>query len=66
MFCFFILALEIKEKSMFGFVNSKKEKRTIGGEIFQEQQKRKKITFIILGIVAFALFNLLMYFITKV
>ena len=51
---------------MFGFVNSKKEKRTMGGEIFQEQQKKKKIMFIVFGAIAFVLFNLLMYMLTKV
>lgn len=51
---------------MFGFVNSKKEKRTLGGEIFQEQQRKKKILFIVLGVFAFVIFNVLMYMLTKV
>lgn len=51
---------------MFGFVNSEKEKRTLGGEVHQERVKRRKIFLAILGVVAFIIINIVFYFLTKV
>jgi hypothetical protein len=50
---------------MFGFVNSSKEQRKLGGEIFQQRQKTQKIIWGITGAVGFLIFNLLLYFISK-
>ena len=51
---------------MFGFVNSHKKGRKLGGEIFQESQRRKRISFIIAGIIAFIILNLILYYLTTV
>jgi len=49
---------------MFGFVNSNKEKPQLGGEIHQERIKKQRITYSILGIVAFLVLNLILYMIS--
>lgn len=50
---------------MFGFANSNKDKHQMGGEIFRETQKRRKIILAIIGIVAFIIFNVILYFLTN-
>lgn len=51
---------------MFGFVNSNKEQRKLGGEIYQQKQKTHKIAWTIIGIIVFILVNILFFFLTKV
>ncbi len=51
---------------MFGFVNSKKESRGLGGEVFKAREKKRKILFGILGLIGFALLNLVLYMLTRV
>jgi hypothetical protein len=51
---------------MIGFVNSRKETRGIGGEVFRARQKRYKILLGFLGFVGFALLNLVLYMMSKV
>jgi hypothetical protein len=51
---------------MFGFVNSNKENRKLGGEIYQEKQRAQKIVWGIVGIIVFVIFNIFLYFLTKV
>ncbi len=51
---------------MFGFVNSEKEKRILGGEVHQERVKRRKMFFAFLGVLAFLIINIIFYFLTKV
>ncbi|HPI37169.1 MAG TPA: hypothetical protein PK397_04415 [Ignavibacteriaceae bacterium] len=48
--------------NMFGFVNSNKEKPQLGGEIYQERIKKQRIAYSILGVVAFVVLNLILYF----
>ncbi len=50
---------------MLGFINMGK-KRSLGGEVFRERQRVKKIYFSILGIIMFILLNLLLYYLTKI
>ncbi|MBZ0199739.1 MAG: hypothetical protein K8H86_07725 [Ignavibacteriaceae bacterium] len=51
---------------MFGFVNSEKEKRTLGGEIHQERVKRRKIYLTILGVLGLIIVNIIFYLMTRV
>ena len=51
---------------MFGFVNSNKEERKLGGDIHQRKQKIQKIFWSITGIVMLILLNVLFYYLTKV
>jgi hypothetical protein len=51
---------------MFGFVNSQKETRGIGGEVFRTKQRKKKILMGILGLIGFSFLNLVLYMMTKV
>jgi hypothetical protein len=51
---------------MFGFVNYRRETRGLGGEVFRAKQKKYKIFMGILGLVSFALLNLIFYMMTKV
>ena len=60
--------IEIKGKlvKMFGFVNSRKETRGLGGEVFRAKQKKYKIFLGVLGFIGFALLNLVLYWMTRV
>lgn len=51
---------------MLGFVNSKEEKRQLGGEIYRETRRNRLIITGIFGIIAFALFNLVLYYLTRI
>lgn len=51
---------------MFGFVNSNKEERKLGGEIYQKKQRTHKIVWTIIGAVVFILLNIVFYMLTKV
>jgi len=51
---------------MFGFVNSRKETRGLGGEVFRAKQKKYKIILGALGILGFSLLNLILYLLTRV
>jgi hypothetical protein len=51
---------------MIGFVNSRRETRGIGGQVFRAKQKKYKIFMGILGVFGFGLLNLILYLITKV
>jgi hypothetical protein len=51
---------------MFGFVNSEKECRGIGGEAFRAKQKRNKIIYSILGLLGLIFLNLIFYMMTRV
>lgn len=50
---------------MFGFVNSNREKRKIGNEIYQDMLRRRIIGYSVLGVVAFVILNLILYYLTK-
>jgi hypothetical protein len=50
---------------MFGFVKSENRRPQLGGEIYREIQKKRKIAMAVLGIVAFAIFNLILYYISN-
>lgn len=50
---------------MIGFVNSGRETRGIGGEVFRAKQKKYKIFLGILGVLGFSLLNLVLYLMTK-
>jgi predicted nucleic acid-binding Zn ribbon protein len=49
---------------MLGFIKLK-ENRKLGGEIFHERQRVKKIYFSILGVIMFVLLNVILYYLTK-
>lgn len=49
---------------MFGFVKQIKRKPQLGGEIYQEIQRKKKIAFAVFGVIAFVIFNLILYYIS--
>ncbi len=49
---------------MFGFVKSDRVKKSLGGEVIRKKKKMQKILFIILGTLAFAVFNLILYSLT--
>ncbi|HSP88016.1 MAG TPA: hypothetical protein VLN45_07770 [Ignavibacteriaceae bacterium] len=51
---------------MFGFVNSRRETRGLGGEVFRAKQKKYKIFIGVLGFIGFAILNLILYMMTKV
>jgi len=51
---------------MFGFVNYRKETSGLGGEVFRAKRKRYKIFMGVLGLIGFALLNLILYMMTKV
>ncbi|MDO8550215.1 MAG: hypothetical protein Q7S39_08715 [Ignavibacteria bacterium] len=51
---------------MVGFVNSRKETRGLGDEVFRAKQKRYKIFMGVLGLIGFALLNFVLYMMTKV
>jgi len=50
---------------MFGFVNSNKEERKLGGEIYQQKRKTERIVWGIVGAVVFIILNVIFYFLTK-
>ena len=51
---------------MFGFVNYRKETRSLGSEVFKARQRRFKIFMGILGFIGFAILNLILYMMIKV
>jgi hypothetical protein len=51
---------------MIGFVNSRREARGLGGEVFRARQKKYKIFMGILGVVGFTLLNIILYMMTKI
>lgn len=51
---------------MLGFVNSNEERRQIGGEIYRETRRKRRITMSILGVIAFAVFNIILYYLTRI
>ncbi|HEX9062872.1 MAG TPA: hypothetical protein VF941_22090 [Clostridia bacterium] len=51
---------------MLGFVNSNAEKRQLGGEIFRETRRRRIITMSVIGVIAFVIFNAILYYLTRV
>lgn len=51
---------------MIGFVNTDKEKKTMGGEIVRHQRKMRKIGWSIAGAIFFIIFNLVLYFLSKI
>lgn len=51
---------------MFGFVNYRKETRGLGGEVFRAKQRKYKIFIGVLGVIGFALLNLVLYMMTKI
>lgn len=50
------------------FVNYKKDKkaRRLGSDVFWEKKKKEKVIYTILGVLAFGLLNLILYYLTKV
>lgn len=49
---------------MFGFVNSQKDKNEIG-EIEQDRKKRELYFYIVFGVTAFVILNVVLYFISN-
>ncbi|MCX6149170.1 MAG: hypothetical protein NTX22_01455 [Ignavibacteriales bacterium] len=50
---------------MFGFIKSGNN-ISLGGEIFQERKRSKRIFLIILGILSFIVLNIILYYLTNV
>jgi hypothetical protein len=51
---------------MFGFVNSNKEERKLGGEIFEKKQKTQRVIWSVVGVLVFVLLNVIFYLLTRI
>lgn len=50
---------------MFGFVKQGKNKPKLGGEIYHDIRRKRNISFSVLGVIAFILLNVILYYISN-